>query len=132
MRFCVELDYKKPRNAFILLRNLVLVIANLIIINNKLKKDVRLCYIISVYKPKSSFISSSLDLILKHDSGFYKIHHPFYLKSCLVNDYILDTVEKLIYTKFQKVLELILAIGRSYIIIKKDIKDIFCNIPIPP
>lgn len=103
-----------------------------IIIDNKLKKDFWLCQVISVENLEPPFISSSLDLVSKYDGGFYRIYDLSYPKSYLVNNHIPDGVEELRYTKFQEILDLIVTVGRSCIIIKRNIKDVFCNIPVAP
>ena len=99
-------------------------------IDNKLKKDFWLCQVISVQNLEPPFISSPLGLVSKYNGGFRKIYDLSYPKGCLVNNHIPDGVEELRYTKFQEILDLIVAVGRSCIIIKRDVKDIFCDIPV--
>ena len=82
--------------------------------------------------PLIPFISSPLSLIPKHNGGFQHIHHLSHPKGRSINNHISDKEGELRYIKFQEVLNLILKARRNCIIIKRDIKDAFQNIPITP
>lgn len=132
LRFGVELGYKGPRDVLILSKNLVSAMEDPSIIDNKLEEDLRLRRIVPVPNPSIPFISSPLGLVPKHDGGFRRIHHLSHPKGRSVNDHIPDGAGELRYIKFQEVLNLILKAGRHCIIMKRDIKDAFRNIPVAP
>lgn len=93
-----EIGYKSSQNILILLKNLVSIIKDLFIINNKFVKDIQLYWVIFVPIPDALFILSFLTFISKHDKRFRKIHHFSYFKKKSVNDYIPDAIKKLRYT----------------------------------
>ena len=46
----------------------------------------------------------------------------------LVNYHILNYIQKLRYTRFKEVLDLIFECNKKFVIIKKDFKNVFWNI----
>lgn len=98
---------------------------DLLIINNKLKKDLYLRQIFSLPLLLILFLLSLLGLVPKHDIGFWYIYYLSYLKDRLVNNNISDGVGEPKYIKFQEVFNLILKAKRYCIIIKRNIKDVF-------
>lgn len=76
------------------------------------------------------FTCYSMEFILKLDQKRQKIYHFFEFYCSLVNDYLSNKKEKLQYTRFQKMLQLVIQIGKNYIILKKNIEDIYRNIQI--
>lgn len=132
LRFGTEIGYKGPQDVLILSENLAPAIGDPSIIDNKLEEDLHLQYVVHVPTPLTPFISSPLGLVPKHDGGFRRIHHLFHPKGRSVNDRIPDGAGELRYTRFQEVLDLTLKAGRSSIIIKRDVKDTFRNVPVAP
>ncbi len=99
-KFELKIDYKNPQNIFIFSKNLVSIIKNLFIIDNKFFKDIYLCQIVSIPSLAIILIFSPLSFIFKYNKGLRWIYHLFYLKKNFINDYILDKAEKLNYTRF--------------------------------
>ena len=130
LRFGAELGYESPLNTFILLDNLASALRDPLIIDKKLTEDPALGQVVKVGKPILSFICLPLGLLPKHDGGWRKIYHPSHPWGESVNDHIPDGAEKLRYTRFQEVLELIIQAERDSIILKRDVKDTFKNIPV--
>ena len=129
LRFGAQLGYEGP-NAFILSKNLASALADTEIIDKKLAEDLRCRRVEKVTNPTMPFISSPLDLVPKHDGGWRKIHHLFHPIGRSVNDHILDGVGEMKYTRFQDVLQMVIRAGRNYIILKRDVKDAFRNVPV--
>ena len=99
-----------------------------IIIKN-LKDDLSSGQVIPVIQ-SYLFILSFLGLLLKPNGGFCHIHHLSHPQGSLVNDFISKEASNLCYTSLTKVTVMILQAGYHCIIIKKDIKDAFLNIPV--
>ncbi len=132
LRFGAEIGYKGPQNVLILSENLASAMEDPSIIDNKLAEDIQLRRVVSVPTPIAPFISSPLGLVSKHDGGIRRIYHLSHPKEKSVNDHIPDGARELRYTRFHEVLDLILKAGRYSIIIKRDVKDAFRNVPIAP
>ena len=133
MIFCFGAQFGyKGTNAFILLKNLALALADTGIIDKKLAEDVRCRRVEEVTNPILLFISSPLGLVPKHDGGWRKIHHFSHPVGRSVNDYIPNGAEEIRYTQFQDVLQMIIWAGRNCIILKRDVKDAFRNVPVAP
>lgn len=81
---------------------------------------------------KYPFISSPLGLVPKPTGGLRRIHHLSHPRGTSVNDFISKEASHLRYTSLTKIIDLILQAGRHCVIIKKDIKDAFRNIPVAP
>ena len=132
LRFGAELGYEDPPNAFILSDNLASALQDPAIIEKKLPEDLASSRVSEVQQPHSPFICSPLGLVLKHDGGWRRIHHLSHTCGELVNDYILDGAGKMRYTRFQEVLQLVTNAGLQCIILKRDVKDVFRNVPVAP
>ena len=102
------------------------------LIQTKLDEDMLLHRVVVVPNPTSPFICSPLGLVPKRDGGFRRIHNLSHPIGKSVNDYIPREGCTLVYSTLKNILPKILLAGRSCIIIKKDIKDAFRNIPIAP
>ena len=77
------------------------------------------------------FISSSLDLILKVDEKWRRIHDLFYskvVKSIFVNAHISKTWDALKYTTFDEILETLTKQNIEITLIKRDLFDAFKHI----
>ena len=85
-----------------------------------------------LHQPSRPFICSSLGLVPKHNWGWRRIHHLSHPHGELVNDYIPDGVGEMRYTRFQEVLQLVINAGRHCVIMKRDVKDAFRNVPVAP
>lgn len=96
-KFRAEMDYKSFQNVLIFSKNLVSAMKDLFIINNKLAKDIRLCWVVFVRIPTAFFILLSLTLVSKHERRFRQIHPFLYLKKKSINDYIPEETKKLQY-----------------------------------
>lgn len=133
LHFEVKLGYKGPSNAFILSDNLALALKNPAIIEKKLQKDLASSRVTQPQgAPTPPYICSSLGLVLKYNGSWQKIHHLFHPRRESINNYISDGAGKLRYTCFQEVLQLVTRAGRHCIILKRDMKDVFRNIPMAP
>ncbi len=129
LRFGAQLDYEGP-NTFILSKNLMSALADTGIIDKKLAEDLRCRQVEKVTNPTLPFISSPLGLVPKHDGGWRKIHHLSHPVDCSVNDHIPDGAGEMRYTRFQDVLQMVIRTGRNCIILKRDVKDAFKNVPV--
>ena len=71
------------------------------------------------------FISFLLGLVSKHNGGFRRIYYFSYSVKYSVNDYIKKEYGILIYITFVDIIEMIVRVGRGFLIIKKDVKKVF-------
>jgi len=78
----------------------------------------------------SPFISSLLGFVPKQDNSLRYIHHLSFLIRTLVNDGIPINASHLHYTTIIQIFALIVQASRHSVIIKCNIKDAFCNIPL--
>jgi hypothetical protein len=78
----------------------------------------------------SQFISSPLGLVPKHDGGLRRIHDLSYPLQHSVNAHINPTYGSLKYTKIDDILKKVIRAGRNCLIMKRDLKEAFRNIPI--
>ncbi len=78
------------------------------------------------------FISSLFGLVPKPNGSFCHIHHLSHPRGSLVNDFIPKKASNVRYTSLRKVTDMVLRAGRHCVIIIKDIKDAFRNIPVAP
>ena len=99
------------------------------VIKQKLLDDLSLSRVTSSL-PMTPYICSPLGLVPKHDGGLRRIHHLSHPRGRSVNDYIPKDFSNIKYISIREVYTKILAAGRSCVIIKKDIKDAFRNIPV--
>lgn len=129
LSFGAQLGYEGP-DAFILLKNLASALADIGIIVKKLDDDLRCRQVEEVTNLILPFISSSLGLVPKHDRGWRKIHHLFHPVSNSVNNHIPDGMGEMRYTQFKDVLQMVIWAGRNCIILKRDVKDAFKNVPV--
>ena len=120
--FKTKISYKEFCAMLIPFDNLVSTIYNLSITDKKLEEDLYLCQIFHILIPSIYFISSYIGLVLKQNIGCKQIYHLFYSKGESINNYISDGVVEIRYTRFQKVLNLTLNVGKSSIIVKKNMK----------
>ena len=133
LRFGAELGYDGPSNAFILSENLTSALQDPTIIENKLQRDLASRRVIQLQGPPTPpYICSPLGLVPKHDGGWRRIHHLSHPRGESVNDHIPDGAGELKYTRFQEILQLVTEAGRHCIILKRDVKDAFKNIPVAP
>jgi hypothetical protein len=100
-------------------------------ITDKLTSDLALRRVLS-RTPSFPFISSPLGLVPKGDSGYRRIHHLSHPPSSSVNSHIPEGASSIKYTKITEIYRAILSAGRHCVIVKKDIKDAFRNIPVAP
>lgn len=96
-KFRAEIDYKSFQNMLIFSKNLVSAMEDLFIINNKLAKDIQLCWVVFIPIPTAFFILLSLTLVFKHERRFRQIYPFLYLKRKSTNDYISEETKKLQY-----------------------------------
>ena len=82
--------------------------------------------------PTLPWICSPLGLVPKHDGGFQRIHNLSHPPGISVNAHIDDDYSSLKYTVVEDVLKMVTEAGRHSIILKRDIKEAFRNIPIAP
>ncbi len=129
LRFGEELGYEGP-DAFMLSYNLASALEDLTIIEKKLQEELASGRGTPVHQPSRPFIFSLLGLVPKHDRGWRRIHHLLHPHGESVNDYIPDGVGEMRYPRFQKVLPLVINVGRHCVIMKRDVKDAFRNVPV--
>jgi Reverse transcriptase (RNA-dependent DNA polymerase) len=78
------------------------------------------------------FISSPLGLAPKSNGTFRRIHHLSHPPDKSVNDYIPVSYGSFDYSSLTEIYAIVVQAGRGCMIIKKDIRDAFRNIPISP
>lgn len=125
------IDYKKP-DTFISSGNLPSILIQLKVINQIIASDLVLSRIMIRDSPINHFISSPLSFVLKYNGHFKKIYHLSYSHGSLVNNFIASKAFTLSYSLLQNVFDHILVIRKHTVLIKQDIKNVFCNIPIAP
>ena len=112
-------------------KNLASALLNPQIITEKLKDDLLSGRVIPSTQ-SYLFISLPLGLIPKPNGSICRIHHLSHPQSSSVHNFISKKASNLRYTSLKKGTEMVLQAGRHCVIIKKDIKDPFCNIPVAP
>ncbi len=128
-RFGAELGYEGP-NAFILSENLASALEDYTIIEKELQEDLASGRVTPVHQLSRPFICSLLGLVPKHNGGWRRIHHLSHPHVESVNSYIPDGVGEIRYKCFQEVLQLVINEGRYCVIMKRDVKDAFRNVPV--
>ncbi len=131
IRFGVELGYEGP-NAFILSDNLASALEDPTIIEKKLQEDLASGRVTPVYRPCRPFICSLLGLVPNHGGGWRRVHYLSHPHGESLNDNIPDGVSKMKYICFQEDLQLVITAGRHCVIIKREVKDKFRNVLVPP
>ena len=101
------------------------------VINSKLQSDLADGRIVCT-TASPPYICSPLGLVPKHDGGFRRIHNLSHPLKESVNAYISPEFSTLKYTIIEDVLSMVKTAGRHSLILKRDIKDAFRNIPIAP
>jgi hypothetical protein len=99
-------------------------------ITDKLQAD--LAAIIAIFPsqhPTSQLISSPLELVPKHDGGLRRIHDLSYPLGRSVNAHIPQDYGSLKYAKIEDIPEKVIRAGRNCLMMKRDLKDAFRNIP---
>jgi hypothetical protein len=76
----------------------------------------------------SLFISLLLGFVSKHNSSLHCIYYLSFLIGTSVNNSISINASHLHYTTIIRIFALIVQAGRYSVIIKHNIKDVFCNI----
>ena len=80
--------------------------------------------------PSKPFISSPLGLVPKGDGGWRRIHHLSFPEDTSVNAFIPREFGTITYVTFDEIINNVITAGRHSIIIKRDIKEAFRNIPV--
>jgi hypothetical protein len=102
-------------------------------IESKLQLDLAMNRIVKVsVNPSERFMSSPLGLVSKHDGSLRRIHDLSYPHRSSVNTYIDPSYAALKYTAIEHILDDIVKAGRHCIVLKRDIKEAFRNIPVSP
>ena len=130
LTFGAQIGYTGPE-AFILSKNLSTAVLAPSVIENKLYADLQSKRVLPV-NPSLPFISSPLGLVPKHDGGWRRIHHLSYPPGRSVNFHISEESATLQYVKLSEILDDIVAAGRGCLLVKRDIKDAFRNVPVAP
>lgn len=125
-----QVGYSGPF-AFILSKNLMSSKLDPKVITSQLHDDLLRGRVVQVL-PVSPFISSPLGLVPKHDGGFRRIQLLSFPTGNSVNDFIPREASNLVYLKLEEVFQMVLAAGHGCVIMKRDIKDAFRNIPVAP
>ena len=112
-------------------KNLFSAFENPQITTTKLNEDLALRRVVRA-TPIMPFISSPLDLVAKHDGGWRRIHYLSFPDNHSVNNCIPKTHSSIEYITIDAVFKLITNAGKECLIIKRDIKDAFRNIPVSP
>lgn len=130
LRFGTLIGYQGPEST-IISHNLASALLDSAIIQQKLEEDLKSGQIIPATQ-STPFVSSPLGLVPKSNGGLRRIHHLSYPRGRSVNDFIPKEACRLRYATLGNVFARIRRTGRGAVIIKKDIKDAFCNIPVAP
>jgi hypothetical protein len=80
----------------------------------------------------SPYICSPLGLVPKGDGGWRRIHNLSHPPKRSVNALIDSEYTSLEYTTIEDILRMVKIAGRHCIILKRDIKDAFRNVPMAP
>ena len=101
-------------------------------INAKLREDLALGRIakLPVDTAPNLFICSPLGLVPKKDGSLRRIHDLSYPRQSSVNAHIDPEFATLSYTRIEDILRDVIEAGRHCVILKRDIKDAFRNIPL--
>jgi hypothetical protein len=124
------IGYSGPEQAYIS-PNLKSANLALGIITTRIAKDLS-CGRIVDSTTDSPFISSLLGFVPKPDNSLRRIHYLSFPIRTLVNDGIPIDASYLYYTTITRIFALIVQAGKHSVIIKRDIKDAFRNIPLAP
>ena len=130
LKYGCQIGYNGPPQ-LILSQNLKSAQTDHSLISDKLISDLALRRVIS-RTHSFPFISSPLGLVPKADGSYRRIHHLSYPQGSSVNNHIPENAGAIKYIKITDIYEAILSAGRHCIIVKKDIKDAFRNIPVAP
>jgi hypothetical protein len=128
LKYGCQIGYNGPLQ-FILSQNLKSAQIDRSTISDKLISDLALRRV-SSRTPSFPFISSPLGLVPKGDGGYRRIHHLSHPQGSSVNAHIPEGASSIKYIKVTEIYKAILLAGRYYVIVKKDIKDAFRNIPV--
>ena len=74
------------------------------------------------------FINFLLKLVPKNNREFKKIHYFSFPPDSFINDCILKKTVHLCYTTENNILQKLVIVEHHYVMIKHNIKDVFCNI----
>ena len=121
--------YEGPKT-LIISKNLSSALLDPTTINTKLRDDLALGRVEKV-TGDWPFICSPLGLVPK-PGGWRRIHHLSHPRHHSVNHHILEKSAELKYTKLEEVLDMVRKGGQSSLILKRDVKDAFRNIPLAP
>ena len=130
LEFGALVGYDGP-NSLLLSKNHTSVNLSTKVFASKIESDL-ITQRISVTRPTKPFICSPLGLVPKKDGGFRRIHDLSFPRRLSVNDHIEDDFSTLQYVRIEEILQQVLTAGRHSIILKRDIKDAFRNIPVAP
>ena len=76
------------------------------------------------------FISSPLGFVPKPDGSWRRIHHLSYPAGRSTNDGIPLIARAIVYITLENIFNMVVRAGRGCLLIKKDIKDAFRNVPV--
>jgi hypothetical protein len=130
LKYGCQIGYNGPPQ-LILSQNLKSAHIDQSTISDKLISDLALRRVVS-RTPSFPFISSPLGLVPKGDGGLRRIHHLSHPQGSSVNAYIPESAGSIKYISITDIYKAIISAGRHCVIVKKDIKDAFRNIPIAP
>jgi len=97
--------------------------------SQKLESDLALGRV-EVAVRRDPFISSPLGFVTKASGGFRRIHHLSHPYAQSVNANIDKAVGHLVYMTVREILDLVIIAGRGSVIMKRDMRDAFRNIPV--
>lgn len=123
-----QLGYKGP-SQHIISKNLKSSTLDPDTIKDKLLSDLQLGRVAQTTSDPP-FISSPLGLVPKGDGGLRRIHHLSYPLGTSVNNFIHEDYSSIQYIKIHDIYQSVLEAGRGSLIIKRDLKDAFRNVPI--
>jgi hypothetical protein len=99
------------------------------IITNKFEEELQLQRMQYSSQPTSTTVSP-LGIVSKSDGGWRRTHNLSWPEGRSINDAIPAEYGTLVYSTIDEVCANILAIGQGAIVMKRDIKDAFRNIPV--
>ena len=132
LRFGVQIGYEGPTDILRIEKNLTSANEDPETIENKLQEDLRKGRVRRIAAPSQPFVASPLGLVPKHDGGWRRIHHLSHPNQTSVNDNIPEEASKLQYARLDDIIQLILSAGKGAVIVKRDVKDAFRNVPVAP
>ena len=132
LEYSALLGYNGPEHRYLVSKNHSTAYISPNAIDSKLQSDLACNRVLKFEHPGERLTSSPLGLVPKKDRGFRRIHDLSYPRKSFINSFIDESYPAIHYPSIEDILHKIVKAGRHCIILKRDIKDAFRNIPIAP